>query len=68
MVVILVSPIVSITDPYNNENKNPIQEPNHEEELDILQNNCLLWALQKMSVLWGKEKQKDTSWLKKKQN
>jgi len=36
MVVILVSPIVSITDPYNNENKNPIQEPNHEYALHLV--------------------------------
>ena len=27
--------------------KNESSEPNREEELDILKNNCLLWPLQK---------------------
>ena len=31
--------------------KNESSEPNHEEELDILQNNCLLWALKNVSVV-----------------
>ena len=35
--------------------KNESSEPNHEEELDILQNNCLLWVLQKCQCCKAKK-------------